>query len=142
MPSEEARILVLLDSLIRVRKLSIRDVERRLGMSMGTLRRVLLGETELKYRHVSDVLGVLEIPERSFFRLVFENDDPDSNLDRVVATAQRMTAEPAETTVTLTKAELEALIESTVRRLGFPRPPKKPGPAGGPRPKKKEPKRR
>ena len=57
-PSEAERILELLEALIVLRKIRLRDLEQNLGMSAGTLRRILNGRIELKFRHITDISRV------------------------------------------------------------------------------------
>jgi transcriptional regulator with XRE-family HTH domain len=139
MQPSEARILELLDALIGMRKFGIRDMERRLGMSVGTLRRILNGRIELKFRHITDILEVLDIPARTFFKVAFETDPVE--VESLLSSAQRLTAEPK--TLSLTREDLEAVVVAAVERLGFslpPLPPPIPPSAGGKVPARKGPK--
>ena len=74
-PSEAERILELLEALIVLRKIRLRDLEQNLGMSAGTLRRILNGRIELKFRHITDILALLDMPTRTFFKIAYEADD-------------------------------------------------------------------
>ena len=137
MQPSEARILELLDALIGMRKIGIRDMERRLGMSVGTLRRILNGRIELKFRHITDILEALDIPARTFFKVAFETDPAE--VESLLSSAQRLTAEPK--TLSLTREDLEAVVVATVQRLGFSLPPPPtPASAGGKVPARKGPK--
>jgi len=59
---------------------SLREVERRLGLSRGYLTRLFGGEIDLKMDHVVDIAGVLGIAPEEIFRLAFppSREEPDS----------------------------------------------------------------
>jgi transcriptional regulator with XRE-family HTH domain len=144
--SEAGRILELLESLIVLKKVRLRDLEQSLGMSAGTLRRILNGRIELKFRHITDILERLDMPTRTFFKIAYETDDL-SQAQSGLARAHRI-AQVEPKPVTLSPSELEAVIVATIERLGLSvQPPDTPaggqekatgsGPAKKPRPMKK-----
>ncbi|HEX4959747.1 MAG TPA: hypothetical protein VF173_02830 [Thermoanaerobaculia bacterium] len=142
-PSEAARILELLDSLISLKRFRFAEVERRLGMSAGTLRRILNGRIELKFRHITDILGLLDMPPRTFFKIAYETDDL-AEAQNELARAHRVSqVEPKP--AAFTPSELEAVVVATIERLGLnlhpadaPARPKTKAAAS--RPQKKKPK--
>jgi transcriptional regulator with XRE-family HTH domain len=134
-PSESDRILELLEALIVLRKIRLRDLEQDLGMSAGTLRRILNGKIELKLRHITDILAVLDIPARTFFKIAYETDDLGQAQSQLARAHRIAHLEPQP--VTLSPEELEAVIVATIGRLGLSvRPPDPQG--AGPRPSKEK----
>jgi transcriptional regulator with XRE-family HTH domain len=119
-PSDDAgRILELLTTLIAMRGLRLRDLETSVGLSAGTLRRVLKGTIELKFRHITDLLAVLDIPTKTFFRIAFDSEDP-AQAQLLLAQTLRIPAEPRP--VMLDPQQIEAVVVATMQRLGFPSP--------------------
>jgi transcriptional regulator with XRE-family HTH domain len=116
-PSDAGRILQLLNAMIGMRRLRLRDLEGRIGLSAGTLRRILNGTIELKFRHITDLLAVLEIPTKTFFRIAFESDDPDQ-AQVLLAQALRI-AQPESKPVMLSPGQIEEVVLATMKRLGF-----------------------
>jgi transcriptional regulator with XRE-family HTH domain len=116
-PSEVDRILELLEALIVLRKIRLRDLEQTLGMSAGTLRRILNGRIELKIRHIAEILAALDMPMRTFFKIAYETDDV-AQAHGQLAHAHRM-AQFESHPVTFTPSELEAVIVATIGRLGL-----------------------
>ena len=97
-------------------------------MSAGTLRRILNGTIELKLRHITDLLTVLEIPTKTFFRIAFESED-SKQAEALLAQALQI-AQPEPQPVPLNSQEIEEVVLATIRRLGFAPPKasrKKPG---------------
>ena len=138
--SEAGRILELLESLIVLKKVRLRDLEQSLNMSAGTLRRILNGRIELKFRHITDILERLDMPTRTFFKIAYETEDL-GEAQSSLARAHRI-AQVEHQPVTLSPSELEAVIVATIERLGLHvQPPETPaggkGKATGSRPAKK-----
>jgi len=123
-PSDVGRILELLNAIIGMRRLRLRDLEGRVGLSAGTLRRILNGTIELRFRHITDLLDVLEIPTKTFFRIAFESEDSEQ-AQALLAQAVRI-AQPEPKPIMLNPRELEEVVLATIRRLGFA-PPAGPG---------------
>jgi transcriptional regulator with XRE-family HTH domain len=72
MVDDEVRKMAhLLEALVKLEKVSVRELERRLGFGGGTLNRIFNGRNELKVRHVLLVLEALEIEPAGFFKLAF-----------------------------------------------------------------------
>src|SRR3954462_7611482 len=68
-PFELSRMTSLLETLIFAKKIRIREVERRLGISNGTLARIFNGKIELKFRHILDLLEILDVQPKTFFKV-------------------------------------------------------------------------
>jgi len=72
------RVAQYLDLLIFESGIGVRNLENRLGVSHGTVARLLSGRVELKLRHIFEFLSVLEIPDEVFFKglAVAKSDSP------------------------------------------------------------------
>src|SRR6185436_3471481 len=68
---EVRRFLHLLEALMRLENLTIRDVERRLGWAKGTLNRIFSGRIELKVRHLLMLASVFGLSAEQFFLLAY-----------------------------------------------------------------------
>jgi transcriptional regulator with XRE-family HTH domain len=117
------RVARLLETLVRVKGISLRHLERQLGASVGTARRIFTGAISFKLSHILDILEIVDIPPALFFRIAFEDSDPQA-LDEaqvLLAKAQK---------ITLPKAKLETdpepvldekflrLVEVALERFG------------------------
>jgi transcriptional regulator with XRE-family HTH domain len=74
------RVARLLEALVKVEKVSVRELERRLELGGGTLNRIFSGRNELKLRHILLVLGALGIDPDEFFQLAFQDLDPGEEM--------------------------------------------------------------
>jgi transcriptional regulator with XRE-family HTH domain len=128
--SDLERITSLLGALIRVKDRSVRDLERSLGISFGTLGRILSGRIELKFRHVFALLSELDVSPKAFFRMAYEIDDPQGKgFEALLAQLRRLT--PVEITAPVDRDQLEALIRETLEKLGVTGAPPAPPPPKG-----------
>jgi hypothetical protein len=75
---EISKVISYLEVLITAKKIGIRELERRLTMSYGTLARIFSGKTTLKFQTVLDMLEVLEVSPHAFFSTVFAVDEMNS----------------------------------------------------------------
>ncbi len=119
---EVARILRLLEALLVLRKVRLVALERHLGLSAGTIRRIFNGAIELKYRQVIEILEFLEIPPLAFFQIAYEPQNASvdllaARLDKI-RPAEELKVEP------LSRADLLELVKETLAQLGYS-PPKK-----------------
>jgi transcriptional regulator with XRE-family HTH domain len=128
---ETRRLTGLLESLVKIKRLTVRDLERRLGLSMGTLNKLFAGKRELKVRQILAILKVLSVPPAAFFRLAYEHDDADpasevilTSLDKLVS-AGELEPQP----VHLSREELHTVVGEILREFGI-----LPEPASSPRP--------
>src|SRR5438270_2384546 len=74
---ETARIPALLEVRIASRKIRIRELERRLKVSNGTCARLFSGKISLKFQHILDILAILDVTPRAFFRVENRQDIQD-----------------------------------------------------------------
>ena len=65
------RLRQLLQAVVRDSGLSVRALERKLGIKGGSTRKILKGEITLSVRHVLLILRALEMPYTSFFRTAY-----------------------------------------------------------------------
>jgi transcriptional regulator with XRE-family HTH domain len=68
---EEDRIVDLLQDLLDRTGITVRELERQLGLSRGARRRVFAGEASLTYRIILETVDVLELKPEEFFLLAF-----------------------------------------------------------------------
>ncbi|HSS76862.1 MAG TPA: hypothetical protein VLV54_08955 [Thermoanaerobaculia bacterium] len=127
---EVARILRLLEALLVLRKVRLVALERHLGLSAGTIRRIFNGAIELKYRQVIEILEFLEIPPLAFFQIAYEPQSSTTDLlaarlDKIRPT-EELKVEP------LSRADLMSLVKETLEQLGYA-PPER-----GSKPKRKD----
>lgn len=66
---EVHRYSTVLRQLIHAAGMSVSEMERRLGWGPKSLRRVLGGEVDLKFKHVIAVLHALNMPQEKFFEI-------------------------------------------------------------------------
>ena len=116
--TEDLRILELLEALIVLRKIKPRDLEVDLGLSAGTIRRILTGKIELKFHHITDILAVLDIPPGTFFKIAYETDDPAEAKSQLARAHRLAQFEPR----AFDSGELEAVVVATLKRLGLKLP--------------------
>jgi len=127
---EVARILRLLEALLVLRKVRLVALERHLGLSAGTIRRIFNGAIELKYRQVIEILEFLEIPPLAFFQIAYEPQNTTTDLlaarlDKI-RPAEELKVEP------LSRADLMSLVKETLEQLGYSPP------EGGSKPARKD----
>ena len=65
---EVVRLTNLLSAAVKFSNVTQREVERKLGLSSGSLSRLFSGGIELKIKHVLDVCEVIGFPPSRFFR--------------------------------------------------------------------------
>lgn len=77
--SEVTRLTNLLTSAIRFSGWKQRDIEKALGMSSGSMSRLLSGGIELKIKHVLDICRVIGFPPSRFFHACYPTADEGGN---------------------------------------------------------------
>jgi transcriptional regulator with XRE-family HTH domain len=94
---EEDRIVDLLQDLLDRTGITVRELERQLGLSRGARRRVFAGEAALTYRIILETAGVLELKPEEFFLLAFwkklteqGNFDPDAKIQEIYQRLDRL----------------------------------------------------
>jgi transcriptional regulator with XRE-family HTH domain len=68
---EVLRALKFLEALIKAHGLTKKALDQRLGKGPGYISQVLTGRMELKFRHILEILGALELEPGLFFRALF-----------------------------------------------------------------------
>jgi hypothetical protein len=121
---EVRRFARLLESAVRLSKVSAQQLDRKLGLAPGTLNRIFHGKIDLKLRHVLMVCEALGYEPKRFFELAFLDDAEAAAaapaqqihavLRRLGAGGSRLLAPPAP----LADSELDERIEAVLRRLG------------------------
>jgi transcriptional regulator with XRE-family HTH domain len=76
---EIRRVAAALKTAVRLSGVSLRRIERTMGLCPGYLSRILAGRVELRVRHVLGVCRVIDLPVDSFFHAVFprRKETPD-----------------------------------------------------------------
>ena len=118
---EVARILSLLELLIAAKKASIREVERQLKVSNGTLARLFNGRISLKVQHILDLLETLDVAPKAFFRVAYSLDDPGSlKAEELLRQVQGLAFPDPPMPTVLTRAEIERMIEEALTARQIP----------------------
>ena len=75
---EVVRLTNLLSAAVKFSNITQREVERKLGMSSGSLSRLFSGGIELKVKHVLDICEVIGFSPSRFFRAAYPQRDEES----------------------------------------------------------------
>ncbi|HEX9944268.1 MAG TPA: helix-turn-helix transcriptional regulator [Thermoanaerobaculia bacterium] len=123
--AEVLRIARLLERLILFKKIPIRQVEKQLHVSNGTLARLFSGRVELKLRHILDILEVLQVSPQTFFKLAYEIEDPEQiGAAELLSHLRKIGLPDAIPPPPISRAEVESVVVATLERLGLtPAPP-------------------
>jgi transcriptional regulator with XRE-family HTH domain len=89
---EVRRAAKLLETLIEATGMSSEELEKRLDVSPGYLRRLLSGAVELKLRHILAILRTLEIEPSLFFQTLYPEAGPAGAMVQLDELRQRLTA--------------------------------------------------
>ncbi|HSK80360.1 MAG TPA: helix-turn-helix domain-containing protein [Thermoanaerobaculia bacterium] len=120
---EALRIAKLVEDLILLKKKPVRQIERELGISQGTLNRILTGKIQLKLVHLLDILTVLDVPFASFFVVAYAPEAvKDSSAE--LAQLQRLAGAREIPPVQLPRAEMRDLVLELLEELGVSAPSK------------------
>jgi transcriptional regulator with XRE-family HTH domain len=129
---EASRILSLLEVLIAARKVSIREMERRLKVSNGTLARLFSGKISLKFQHILDLLEILEVAPKAFFRVAYSLDDPGTmKAEELLRQVQNLAFPDPPMPAVLTRDDIQKMIEDALAarqdppKAKAPKPPRK-----------------
>jgi hypothetical protein len=118
--NEIRRLTHLLEALVRVKKLPVREVERRLGYAGGTMNRIFGGKIELKVRHILSVLEILDVAPAAFFQIAYEKGTENATVEQILGRLERMglagPLEPKEPAVT--PEDLRRTITEVLQELG------------------------
>ena len=75
---EVVRLTNLLSAAVKFSNITQREVERKLGLSSGSLSRLFSGGIELKIKHILDICEVIDFPPSRFFRAAYPQRDEES----------------------------------------------------------------
>lgn len=118
---EVARLRELLRNAIRISGVTNRKIERRLGMSQGSLSRLLAGGIELKVKHILDIVEILGLPPGHFFRIAYPEEPQSASALQAFhkALSQRMGGkeEDEPPSAPLTQEQIEAMVAKALRKL-------------------------
>lgn len=150
MVDEEVRRLArLLEALVKVERLPVRELERRLDLGGGTLNRIFSGKIELKVRHILLVLEELGVKPLAFFEQAFklpeeEEEQTSARLLESVALLRRrpwVQFQNAPEPATLTEDDVRRLVVEALREAGIGPGRKSPPAKSAPRKGTKAPQR-
>jgi transcriptional regulator with XRE-family HTH domain len=127
------RFLRLLEGLMRLENLTIRDLERQLDWGKGTLNRIFSGRIELKVRHLLMLADAVGVEPEEFFLLAYKKmPDKTSTAQRVVVGRAdlRAAAQPerAPEPQALDTRSLERVMRDMMEKLLEERESPKPAP--------------
>lgn len=118
---EVVRLRELLRNAIRLSGVTNRAIERHLGMSQGSLSRLLAGGIELKVKHILEIVEILGLPPGEFFRIAYpEEAQPTSALQAFQkALGQRTEAKAGSepSSAAITQQQIEAMVTQALRKL-------------------------
>lgn len=85
MENQTVHLNKVLKSAISALGLTLKETERRLGLSQGYLTRLFAGQIDLKVDHVAQIARVLEVEPEELFRLAFppSQDEPTLRVMRL-----------------------------------------------------------
>jgi transcriptional regulator with XRE-family HTH domain len=117
--SEVVRLRELLRHAIRVSNVTNREIERRLGISQGSLSRLLAGGIELKVQHVLDILAILGLHPGTFFEVAYPDPPKDQSSLQLIHAAmnRRDKALGGPAPSQPTQEQIEAMVSKALRKL-------------------------
>lgn len=138
---EVVRLTNLLSAAVKFSNITQREVERKLGLSSGSLSRLFSGGIELKVKHVLDVCEVIGFPPSRFFRAAYPQRDEESGdawrlqrlleqlhpgKDRDPAASRPEPEEPEPPPANPTQADIERMVMAALGKffsdMGKPSP--------------------
>ena len=120
---EVVRLTNLLSAAVKFSNITQREVERKLGLSSGSLSRLFSGGIELKIKHILDICEVIGFPAARFFHAAYPQREEESGeawrLQRLLeqlhpAKEERQPVTNAEETSAASQAPSQAEIERMV----------------------------
>lgn len=120
---EVVRLTNLLSAAVKFSNITQREVERKLGLSSGSLSRLFSGGIELKIKHILDICEVIGFPAARFFHAAYPQREEESGeawrLQRLLeqlhpAKEERQPATNAEEASPASQAPSQAEIERMV----------------------------
>jgi transcriptional regulator with XRE-family HTH domain len=116
------RVARLLETLVRVKGVSFRQLERQLGASVGTAHRIFTGAISLKLSHILDILEILDVAPTLFFRIAFEDTAPQAlgEAEALLAQTQKINRPTASETglEAVPDENFLRLVEVALKRFG------------------------
>lgn len=124
---EVRRLARLLEALVKVERVPVRELERRLDLGGGTLNRIFTGKIELKVRHILLVLDALGVKPPTFFELAFkvpegQEEQAGARLLESVETLRRrpwLKFQPEPEPSSLTEDDVRRVIAEALREAGL-----------------------
>ena len=121
------QMLDALRSALRLLGLSNREVEKRLGVSVGYLSRLFSGTIELRFEHIADLARVLEMDPVELLYFAFpEPKDPPTRGARRLREMAGTGPDPlasGSSPSSPSDEDMERLIARTLQKLLAPPPP-------------------
>lgn len=120
---EVVRLTNLLSAAVKFSNITQREVERKLGLSSGSLSRLFSGGIELKIKHILDICEVIGFPPARFFHAAYPQREEESGeawrLQRLLeqlhpAKEERQSAAPMEEAPAAAQGPSQAEIERMV----------------------------
>lgn len=106
---------------IQARRITLRAVERELGMGAGYLGQLLRGNLDLKLKHLMAVLRVIGMEPEEFFASLYSGTFPVASARPAAMRSARPQTWPDEVVPGLSEARLDEVVTQALRRLGFPK---------------------
>ena len=124
---EVLRLARLLEALVKIERVPVRELERRLDLGGGTLNRIFTGKIELKVRHILLVLDALGVKPLAFFEQALkvregEEEQAGARLLESVETLRRrpwMKFQPEPEPASLTEDDVRRVIAEALREAGL-----------------------
>jgi hypothetical protein len=127
---EVRRIARLLEALVKVERVPVRELERRLDMGGGTLNRIFGGKIELKIRHILLVLDALGVKPQTFFDQAWRmpEEEEDQTGTWLLESVEKLRArrppswagfQPEPEPQALTKEDVRRVVIDVMREVGF-----------------------
>lgn len=125
-------MLDALRSALRLLGFSNREVEKRLGVSVGYLSRLFSGTIELRFEHLADIARVLEMDPVELIHFAFPRPKtPPTRGARRLREMAGIDPEPSAggfSTSSPTDEDMERLVARTLQKLLAPPPVRRTGP--------------
>jgi hypothetical protein len=124
---EVLRLARLLEALVKIERVPVRELERRLDLGGGTLNRIFTGKIELKVRHILLVLEALGVKPLAFFEQALkvregEEEQAGARLLESVETLRRrpwLKFQPEPEPASLTEEDVRRVVAEALRDAGL-----------------------
>ncbi len=117
METQTAHLGKVLKTAIRSLGLTMKEVERRLGLSPGYLSRLFGGQIDIKIDHVVQIAKILEVEPEELFRLAFppSQEEPTPKVQHLRQAFGALTPEPPPSLSGLER-EIERIVKRAMAR--------------------------